>query len=349
MSEDFLSDGEVRELLRDISTMDGGAGEETAVRDGRPQVLFISRRGGDARLLEDRLDAAGAVASHVRNPFTALDRIRRYPPSAVVSDLELWANEGALLLERLHALGLPVPVLFLTASSREDRGCLETRLRGRGAWGVLFQPVQARDAEVAARSLLAAVVDGPHVGPARARADAGVEAPSAPLAVGPVPEGEQDGRERSALLDAQLDVPLDAPLVSARDGELGWLRFHLHLTRAVRSPACRDDCAKKILDAASQDLAPRAVGIFFADGERAAARLEAAPGAPSSILDRLARSSTTAMAGSDEEGTSLVVHFGEAPAEGRMVLLGLPSASREAARAFLDDVRKVLSEGLGRS
>ena len=46
-------------------------------------------------------------------------------------------------------------------------------------------------------------------------------------------------------------------------------------------------------------------------------------------------------------GTTIeIVHT---DAEGRMVLLGLPSTAREAASAFLDDVRRVLGESLGRS
>ena len=161
---DDLSQDEIRELLReDLAEGETGDLRAAPLREAplretlaiAPRLLVVSRKGVDAELLRGRLEARGARLFSVRNPFTALDQLRRAPFDGIVSDLDLWANDGSLLLERIRALGRRIPVLFITDRGHDARGNLGDRLTQAGAWGILYRPLRPADLEGAAQSFLA--------------------------------------------------------------------------------------------------------------------------------------------------------------------------------------------------
>ena len=155
---DRISEEELRELLegdsgpsvRESSRADSPAGRDAAAdalsesenhRPRRkPRILVLVRRGGEVEVVE-ALNSIGARARLVRNAFTALDALRADAYDGIVSDLELWAERGRLLQERLHREGLRIPILFLCSGSGVD----EDRIRQEtGAWRVLARPLTPR-------------------------------------------------------------------------------------------------------------------------------------------------------------------------------------------------------------
>jgi CheY-like chemotaxis protein len=122
---DGPSRDELRELLGDVLGSieeELNTGETRAAGDslvdspepsGPARVLLVSRRDSDSRLLSSRLEALGTTVEVVRNAFAALDKLRTGVYEAVISDLNLWANNGGLLLERIESMGVHLPVLFL--------------------------------------------------------------------------------------------------------------------------------------------------------------------------------------------------------------------------------------------
>jgi CheY-like chemotaxis protein len=362
--ESLLTEEEIRELLSDVpaSREEGGNGDADASVNGGTRILFLSRRGADAALLRARLEARGAVLQVVRNPFTALDRMRVAPPEAIVTDLDLWADDGALLFDRLARLPSAVPVVFL-ARSRGDQARIDERLRKAGAWEVLFQPFDAGEAESAARRLLDAARGVPvarssppeleGIPPCSSGGPAGESSrPAEELGPSGELEGldglaERDVDARSSLLESGEGTGGESRLVARgggpADGELGWLRFHLDLSRAVRTAGTREDRADAILECVLLRLAPRAAGLFFEVEGRAAARMESAPGAGQAALDSLCAVAETGRFARDVE-RSLQIRG----AWGRLVMLDLPPATHAAASAYLDDVRNLVEAGIAR-
>ncbi|MGQ9592068.1 MAG: hypothetical protein ACUVYA_17440, partial [Planctomycetota bacterium] len=138
-----LSEEEVRELLReDLPLEVQGPPAPPAEPSGAAcRVLIVSRRRDEVDLFRKRLEERGAAVAVVRNPFGALDRVRAETFAGVVADLGLWADEGALLIDRLRALGRPPRVLFLADPPPGARGEIAGRLEREGAAGVVFRPL----------------------------------------------------------------------------------------------------------------------------------------------------------------------------------------------------------------
>ena len=318
---EIVSEDELRALLSDELLSPAPETSSSA------RVLFVARAGADAVLLRQRLEAAGATVAQVRNPFSALDLIRKTPPDAVVSDLEVWAGDGELLFDRLGSLPKSIPVLFL-ADSKGEVATLESRLQRVGAWGLLVKPVAAGDAETAARRLLDAAA-GAFPG----------DGESLPLAR---PEGGEPLRTEAAPAPRQ-EAENDAP--AGAEVELPWLRFHLLVTRALRIPDSPDERARSILKAARECFQPRAAGLTWRVGETPVGRFELGAGEPPGLIAEAA-----AAAARPAEPTT-----GDAPADivlgppdgPRLALLGLPQPVRANGLQFLDDIRSLLEQAFG--
>lgn len=152
-----LSEEEIRELLRDDlpTEVRGPPAPPSEPRETASRVLIVSRRRDEVDLFRERLEARGAAVAVVRNPFGALDRVRAEKFAGVVADLGLWADEGALLVDRLRAFDSPPRVLFLADPPPGGRGEFSERLEREGAAGVLFRPIEPAEVERAAEALLA--------------------------------------------------------------------------------------------------------------------------------------------------------------------------------------------------
>ena len=129
-----LSGEELRELLRDAPL------EEGMPADAKPpaskHVMLVSRRRDDLDLLRTRLEAHGAAVTIVRNPFSALDQLRRAVYEGVVADIDLWADDASLLIDRMRPRETGVPLLLVADRARDPDGRLECRLREAGAMAV---------------------------------------------------------------------------------------------------------------------------------------------------------------------------------------------------------------------
>lgn len=264
LDEGFLSAEELSALLEEATESSPGRlppashdapghssptpqqGEEVGAE--APRILFLARRGDSAELVALRLEAAGARVVRARNPFALLDLLRATAPSALVSDLEPWANEGALLRERLalHAPGAPVLWIIPEGGGGDALG---RRLLASGAWGVLLRPIDAGDAQAAASALLEAIRQGCSGGASvgsTSRPVASLEEPCPPAAPGPATE-PVDPAPREPLARPPRDEAGGLPGDPGKaEDESRWLRLHVALWRVGRGsspPAERALCA----------------------------------------------------------------------------------------------------------
>jgi hypothetical protein len=355
---DFLSGDEIRELLRDGPLPDAdpaadvsrGAECHPGDRSVPLRVLLISRGDRDAALVRSRLEATGMRVNAVRNPFMALDQLRALPHDAVVSDFDLWADDAALLFERLRQADKDLPVVFL-GNPREDRNKLETRARRAGAWGVIPRPFHAGEVETTARNLLEAARgacagdEGTAGGDWVTGGDGEGEGFFSPL-----PPAGDAVPPRSSQADGIPPLPQG----DGTRGELPWLRFYFQLSRTVQSSTSGRVPPRELLAVARQALSPAAIGVFYAEGGRASACLEtasdeASPGVSSTAFDRLLQLCARRSGVSSDGSGSLTLHVGplESSARGTLTLAGLSTPACEAANAFLPEIQRLLQSGLG--
>lgn len=305
-----LSGDEIRELLREPE------GESAPVPEIRScSVLLLSKRPEETDLLKGRLEAAGAKVTAGRNPFTALDQIRRMPFDGIVSDLDLWANDGSLLLERVS--GTRTLVLFVSREPMATAGELEKRLRDRGAWRVLFHPLDPRDVEGAAQALVA-------------MARGSTEAP-APAAEAKAAQG-QDARAAGPQTGERPRIGDEVA------GELAWLRFLCEAQRTLRAAPGREARLKELLEIGLKVLGATGAGLFHTEGGEPGALLVSRSQEDGAIFEKIIALRREPRATAE----SLTIHFGR-PGEGCcQVFLGLPPSVVTAFPSFAEDVSYVL-------
>ena len=78
---------------------------------GRPRVLIVEDDPDLLVVLRVNLTAAGIDAILAGDGTTAVERIQRERPDAVILDVMLPGIDGWQVLEQLHALGDPAPVV----------------------------------------------------------------------------------------------------------------------------------------------------------------------------------------------------------------------------------------------
>ena len=319
----FVSGEEIRELLREDAGEPGDASPRVVQASGR--VLVVLRRGPEGDLIKGRLKANGLDVTVLRNPFGALDQMRRDAYDAVVSDMALWANRGALLLERLGAPQRKVPVLFLASAEGEPREEVEALALKRGAWRVLFRPLGAADLEKAAQDLREACVKG-------AASTAPSEVPGGEAPRPPSPRDAQAPRTSAPRGSGEPFGPAEA--------ELAWLRFFHHSFSASMEAGSFEACAGKILAGAMEHLQPRAAGVFFALDGRPHVLLSRSSAEPEEVLLHLLDAARS-------EGSPDTLRLPLDPDPGgarrQLVLLSPPPAVEAAAGRFRDAVCALFS------
>ena len=317
---DILSGEELRELL----WSDPSKPESSIRPAAKAEVLFVARRGHDSELLEGRLTAVGAQVVAVRNPFAALDRLRTAPPVAIVSDLELWAGECALLFERLRDAHLNLPVLLVSPASTDPEQIAE-RLTRAGAWGVLFRPVTPGDAETAARSVMAAARG---TGPSPAQTGFLLTADAAPIVSG-------------ATLSPNATASVSSS--SSDPEELACLRFHLELSRVRQLGSSLEARAALVIEAARAHLAPRSIAISFREHGRVSLKVDASSEKELHLVTELASESRRDETPSADCEGSLVLGTSPVP---RLVLVGLAPELSAAARSIQKDLGALVDRAL---
>jgi len=78
---------------------------------GRPRVLIVEDDPDLLVVLRVNMTAAGMEAILAGDGSTAVERIQRERPDAVILDVMLPGIDGWQVLEQLHALGDPAPVV----------------------------------------------------------------------------------------------------------------------------------------------------------------------------------------------------------------------------------------------
>ncbi len=310
-SREILTGEEIRELLWDQPP--GTYVPRESPR--RAEVLFVARRSRESHLLETLLAAAGCEITVVRNPFAALDRIRSSPPQAIVSELELWAEEGSLLLERLRSTHLRLPVLLISPESRNPEQ-VAARLTRAGAWGVLFRPIPAGDVEQAVHGLL------------ETAATIASESPSKSAVAAPM---NSSGPQWTDLEEALC------------------LRFHLELTRISRRAPNPQERSAAVLDEVRGRLSPHSVAIVYRDKGLLRVHLDAASEEEMRRLARLATVADPGQLSSRELEGTLLLGSSSVP---RLVLGGLAKSVEAAIQSIKADLDMALDravdEPLGR-
>ncbi|MBI4601276.1 MAG: response regulator [Planctomycetes bacterium] len=345
----LISDEEIRELLAEpapppadqpgaVAGQPGVAAYQPRAAAGHERrVLLVSRRDGDAALLRARLEARGAVVHVVRQPFRALDVLRGLPLDAVVTDLELWADDGALLFDRIRVLGRAIPVLLVG-----DGPGAEDRALRAGAWGFLARPFDAGAVERAARSLLEAAGEPPGACAGEPALEGAGELPPQETPAAP-PRAAEEAAAGPA-------PPVGAPPAARgaeRDAEIPWLRLHLALSRLAREWDPLDARARSVLELVREVLAPSAALLLYEDRGRLAVRIDAPAGAGRPALAAL-------LEAGEGEGSAvpvpaatdpLVIGPGDSGGP-RLILAGLDPALGDAARSMAADVALALSAAL---
>jgi CheY-like chemotaxis protein len=245
------------------------------------------------------------IVTVLRNPFGALDQMRRDSYDAVVSDMALWANRGALLLERLGVPGRKVPVLFVASAEGHLRQEVEAFALERGAWRVLFRPLAAADLEKAVQDLREECIRCP---------------PSTAVSTG-------TGAAAAPRASTEPFGPAEV--------ELAWLRFFFHAFRASREESSFEECAGRLLAGAMEHLQPRAAGVFFVLDGRPHVLLSRSGAEPDEALLQL-------LSAARGEGAPDVLRFPldrePGSADRQLVLLSPPPAVLAAAGRFLEAV-----------
>lgn len=314
-----LSGEEIRGLL----------GEDDSTEENKPpsriHVLLASRREEDAGLLRGRLESHGAVVTQVRNPFSALDQLRRARYEGVVSDVDLWAREGCLLMDRVLRAKSAVPVLFVGEPAGPAAGGLRARLVQAGAWDLLLRPLETASLEKMVLDFVS------HCAGASSRLPSD---PPQAAAVSPAP-----GRETADEADDSGSRPEE----DSSRGEFLWLRFFFHAQRSPPGESRDKIAARGLAGAALEHLHPRAVSIAVECREGVAAFVLGRRGQdPEGILEEVVR------AGKDRGSPrGLTVRTGAQGHRTSLTLLDLPDEVHAAAEPFLRDLRELLERVAG--
>jgi len=216
-----LSEEEIRGLLGEDGPpgeLDSGAREggpaEDASRADRPStlVLLVSRDDDESRMVRGALTSLGVMVDWVRNPFAALDQLRRRQYAAVVSNFEMWADQGALLFQRLAQRGSRTRVIFLCPGAESA-----ARARAAGADEALRRPLDGAGLDRILRLLgrLEEAAAGPRV---EFLAEAGQGSPGNGGEKAPRPSRPSEPRESGTAWT-----------------EVSWLRFFFEARKAMRS------------------------------------------------------------------------------------------------------------------
>ena len=136
---DFLNSLGTERLLEDLDSV------ETEPAGGR--VLLLLRDRKESSFLHGQLIHLGYQVTAIRNPFSALDALRSQQHDLILSEFDVWADDGRLLFDRLRLSEEVVPVIFVLDSSEPAKQALSA-----GAVGVVVRPVHPGDLEEAVRS-----------------------------------------------------------------------------------------------------------------------------------------------------------------------------------------------------
>ncbi len=229
-----LSEEEMRGLLGE-DPGNGSSQEPPPEREGRDlRVLVVSRDEDQIQALRGVLGSLQIEVATVKNPFSALDRLRLRRYSGVISDFDLWAEKGKLLFGRLASSGSPAPVVFICGSPEEAADA-----RRSGAAEVVRRPIQPAD--------LVRAVEAFRPLPERRPSPEPPVPPSPPRPASAAPGGLS--REPS---------PGD---------ELPWLRFFFESRRAVREARSPAERLTAILACFAREIDPRPCGLGIASEE----------------------------------------------------------------------------------
>jgi DNA-binding response OmpR family regulator len=362
-----LSREELRELLGEaLGAIRGGADAGGGTAPGQ-RLLLATRRGQDAHLIQGRAVAHGASLEIVRNAFSALDKLRTGTYAAILSDLDLWANDGRLLLERVGNGDEPLSVVFLVERERRRS---QPPLEDLPGVRVLNCPLEAGELEEALRAVLSTESTDPlpeavpgdetsgdgasdetsgdddTFGDGKTDSEqerlvskategefdeegGGVNGDELVADYGSV-EGEGDSAEVESAGEKETERPL--PRASGAElGELSWLRFLVKGYRAVHEDTGGGAALVRL---ASDELGALAAGLLWRQGSRTAAHLESQAGTDSLLFKRVLEAARDRKG--DEKG--LVVNGGDAT----LAILGLPPPFRTAALPYFDDLRCLL-------
>ena len=104
---------------------------------GRPRVLIVEDDPDLLVVLRVNMTAAGMEAILAGDGSTAVERIQREKPDAVILDVMLPGIDGWQVLEQLHALGDPAPVVVCSGKKNPQD---VTRAEALGASGYITKP-----------------------------------------------------------------------------------------------------------------------------------------------------------------------------------------------------------------
>ena len=300
-----LSEEEIRGLLGDP-----GNGSREPVPDravpaaGALRILVVSRDEDQIEVLRGVLGSLQVEVVTVKNPFSALDRLRLQRFAGVISDFDLWAEKGKLLFGRLASSGYPSPVVFICGSHEEAAAA-----RKSGASEVLRRPIQLASLLQAMGAFGKGEVGGRQSQEFDSRRPEKID--RRPLAPGKPQDGGDEVNvpppaaplPQSAIRNPQSerrDDPVASPTAQVSHqplpaDELPWLRFFFESRRALREARSRSERFHAILDCFSREIAPRSsgLGIALEEGWWILAR----PGSQEA-LSRIGRALSGGLAGS---------------------------------------------------
>ena len=118
-----------------------------------PHVVLIEDDALVRKLLEKRLLLAGWQVSALRDGQRLMECLQQQPADMILVDLALPGDSGLILVERIRAQGITVPVIVLTAY---DLPHLHATVRGAGADGLVQKPYDQEELIARMRALLAA-------------------------------------------------------------------------------------------------------------------------------------------------------------------------------------------------
>jgi len=98
---------------------------------GRPRVLIVEDDPDLLVVLRVNMTAAGMEAILAGDGSTAVERIQRERPDAVILDVMLPGIDGWQVLEQLHATGNPVPVIVCSGKAGVPRALLRRHIARR--------------------------------------------------------------------------------------------------------------------------------------------------------------------------------------------------------------------------
>jgi DNA-binding response OmpR family regulator len=106
----------------------------------RKRILIVEDDEKVALALALRIRAAGFEATIAADGFAGVRNAVQARPDAIVLDISLPAGDGFTVAQRIHAaIPAPVPIIFLTASKRQD---FRQKARQLGAIGFFEKPYQ---------------------------------------------------------------------------------------------------------------------------------------------------------------------------------------------------------------